>query len=489
MRKRFEQQLTLGIKPISETQILLKCRDDVPALVITLLKIFNTPKYNKKIFWLLEEKILKGKKKTGRKGLDLWQIFVLAQFRLGLNIDYDRLHYMANSDSTLRQLLGIESETGFERKILGYQRILDNVHLLDDETLKKINDVIVEFGHKKVFKKKECVALNVKTDSFVVESNVHFPTDYGLLWDSSRKALDTIEKFTNKYSSIKGWRKLDDWFKSLKNLSKAVGKASASGGKGKTERVKTTTKNYLTKAISFKNKLEKSKSDLLIIDEADLVNLLELERFVILIDKHTNLVDSRIMKGEKIPHEEKLFSIFEEYTEWITKGKKRPNVELGKMLSITTDQYGLILDHYIMENESDSQVVLPIADRVLMKYKINSWSFDKGFWHKDNKWLLKTAVEKVIMPKKGKRNMQETEEEHTPAFKKLKNKHSAVESNINELEHRGLDRCHDRGYHGFKRYVGTGITAYNLHRIGKQLIKLELEKQKKNKRRILKSVA
>lgn len=268
-------------------------------------------------------------------------------------------------------------------------------------------------------------------------------------------------------------------------FSRAVGKASASGGKGKEERVKKTTKKYLTKAISFKNKLEKSKSDFLIIDVKDLVNLFALERFVILMDKHINLVERRIIKGEKILHEEKLFSIFEEYTEWITKGKKRPNVELGKMLSITTDQYGLIIDYYIMENESDSQVIIPIVDRVLMKYKIYSWSFDKGFWHKDNKWLLETVVEKVIMPKKGKRNKQEAEEEHTPSFKKLKNKHSAVESNINELEHNGLDRCPDRTYHGFKRYIGMGITAYNLHRIGKQLLRLELEKQKKNKRQRL----
>jgi len=489
MRKRFEQQFQLGFKLISETPVLKKCRDDVPALVIALLKIFNTPKYNKKIFCILEDNILKGKKKTGRNGLNLWQIFVLAQFRLALNLDYDRLHYMANSDSTLRQLLGIETESGFERLGIGYQRIIDNVHLWDDKTLKKINEVIVEFGHKEVFKKKEEVALRVKTDSFVVESNVHFPTDYGLLWDSSHKALDIIELFTNKYPTIEGWRKSNDWFKSLKNLSRAVGRASASGGKGKEERVKKTTKKYLTKAISFKNKLEKSKDDLLIIDVEDLVNLFELERFVILMDKHINLVERRIMKGEKIPHEEKLFSIFEEYTEWITKGKKRPSVELGKMLSITTDQYGLIIDYYIMENESDSQVVLSIADRLLMKYKIYSWSFDKGFWHKDNKWLLGTAVEKVIMPKKGKRNKHETEEEHTPAFKKLKNMHSAVESNINELEHRGLDRCPDRGYHGFKRYVSIGITAYNLHRIGKQLLKLELEKQKKNKQRNLKSAA
>ena len=153
MRKRFEQQLQLGVKPIPETPVLLKSRDDVPALVMALLKIYNTPKYNSKIFSILDEKILKGKKSTGRNGLNLWQIFVLAQFRLALNIDYDRLHCMVYSDSILRQLLGIETETGFERIEIGYQRILDNVHLLDDDTLSKINDVIVEFGHT-VFKKK-----------------------------------------------------------------------------------------------------------------------------------------------------------------------------------------------------------------------------------------------------------------------------------------------------------------------------------------------
>ena len=195
MRKRFEQQMELGVKPISETPVLMKSRDDVPALIRALLEIYNKPEYNKKIFEILENKLLKGKKKTGRKGLTLWQIFVLAQFRLGLNLDYDRLHYMVSSDSTLRQLLGIETESGFKKIEIGYQRILDNLHLLDNETLMQINDVVISFGHKEVFKKKGTQALSFKTDSFVVETNVHFPTDYNLLWDSSRKALDTIEKF------------------------------------------------------------------------------------------------------------------------------------------------------------------------------------------------------------------------------------------------------------------------------------------------------
>jgi len=478
MRKRFEQQLEIGVKLIAETPVLLKSRDDIPALVLALLTIYKTPKYNKHIFNILEDSILKNKKETGRNGLNLWQIFVFSQYRLALNLDYDRLHYMAYSDSTLRQLLGIETESGIPRKEISYQRILDNVHLLDDNTLKKINDIIVEFGHKKVFKKKGTEALFAKTDSFVIESNVHFPTDYNLLWDASKKIISIIDWFVNKYPSTEGWRKSHDWYAVLKNLSRAVGQVSASGGKVKYERVLQASKQYVTKAYALSDKINKTKNSLPLNDIPDLVRALELDRFIELLDKHIDLVERRLIKSEKVPHKEKLFSLFEQYTEWITKGKSRPNVELGKKLSITTDQYGLIIDYHIMENESDSEIVLSTADRVLSRYDINSWSFDKGYWHKDNKWILSTMIPNVIMPKKGKRNKQETQEEHTTKFKTLRNKHSAIESNINELEHSGLDRCPDRGYHGFKRYIGMGIIAHNLQRIGKELLKQEKTAQK-----------
>lgn len=489
MRKRFEQQLEIGIKPISDTPVLLKSRDDIPALVLALLTIYKTPEYNSQVFNILENFIIKGKKATGRKGLNLWQIFVLSQYRLALGLDYDRLHYMTHSDSTLRQLLGIETESGIERRDISYQRILDNIHLLDDGTLKKINDVIVDFGHNKVLKKKGLVALFAKTDSFVVESNVHFPTDYNLLWDASRKVLDITNWFVNKYPSVEGWRKSKDWYSSLKSLSREVGQSSSSGGKGKAERIIQVTQQYVTKATALSDKISKTKDDLPINEQIDLVKILELEHFITLLNKHVDLVERRLIKGEKIPHEEKIFSLFEEYTEWITKGKSRPSVELGKKLSITTDQFGLIIDYHIMENESDSEIVLSTADRVLSKYDILGWSFDKGYWHKDNKWILSTRVPKVIMPKKGKLNKQEDEEEHAKEFKKLRNKHSAIESNINELEHSGLDRCPDRGFHGFKRYIGMGVVAHNLQRIGKELLRQENAALEKDKKKMLSSAA
>ena len=74
------------------------------------------------------------------------------------------------------------------------------------------------------------------------------------------------------------------------------------------------------------------------------------------------------------------------------------------------------------------------------------------------------------MPKRGKRNSQEQAREHQPSFVALRRKHSAIESDINCLEHHGLDRCPDKGLPGFKRYVGFGVLAYNLHKIGQRLL-------------------
>jgi hypothetical protein len=176
-----------------------------------------------------------------------------------------------------------------------------------------------------------------------------------------------------------------------------------------------------------------------------------------------------------------MFSIFETYTEWINKGKSNPSIELGKRLCVTSDQFNLILHHKVMENITDSEIVIEIADDILPKYKTNTWSFDKGFFSKSNKEILQLEVPQVVMPKKGKPNLAELQEERTPSFIKYRKKHSAIESNINELENRGLDKCPDKGYEHFKRYVAIGICAYNLHKIGARILQLKRDLLKKQK--------
>jgi transposase, IS5 family len=481
MRNRFEHQLLIGQRPIEQTPISPKCKDALEELLAALKAIYCNKEYNEKIFCALEKSISKNKNKTGRKGMDLWQIFVMAQVRLCLGASYDRLHNLANNHFALRFLMGVECEYGFKRIQFEYQNIYDNVSLLSDDLIGELNAIILEFGHKEVFKKKETTALHLKTDSFVVESNVHFPTDYNLLWDCVRKCLDTVLGFLDKYDHIEGWRKIANWRQEAKGLMRELGKACGSGGKNKEKRIKEASVKYLAKTRALMAKLTKSVPTLPINDFGDLAAHYVLEHFMALMDKHIDLLHRRLINGETIPHCEKMFSVFEEYTQMVKKGKLHPNVELGKKLAITTDQFNLIIHYQIMEDEQDRDIVINLADRILARHKVSSWSFDKGFWLKANKALLQLEVPTIVMPKLGKRNEQETQEEHSPVFKRLKNKHCAIESNINELENRGLDRCPDRGYHRYKNYIGLGVCAYNLKKIGKALLDQQRTKVKEER--------
>ncbi len=478
MRDRFEQQYSIGQRLIKDTPIKTKHKDKLEELIAALKAIYCHPEYNERLFEILERHLLNNKKKTGRPGMDLWCIFVLSQVRLCMNMDYGWVYNLANNHLSIRWLMGVETEYGFKRTEFSYQNIYDNVTLLSDEMVKEINSLVLEFGHGQVFKKKETAALRLKTDSFVVESNVHFPTDYNLLWDSARKCIETVCVFLGKYNNLTGWRKIKSWKAELKGLMRELGKATASGGKGKEQREASAARSYINKAAALYTKLEKELPQLPIVDNHDLALVISLEYFMQLLLKHIDLVTRRIINGETIPHEEKMFSIFETYTEWIKKGKSRPSVELGKKLAITTDQFDLIVDYQIMDHEQDRDIVIALADRLLTKYKIESWSLDKGFWGKENKQLLQLEIPKVVMPKLGKRNQKEEAEETSRPFRRLKNKHSAIESNINELEHRGLDRCPDRGYPHFKNYISLGVCAYNLKKIGAKLLEEERERLK-----------
>jgi len=474
MRKRFNTETTLGQKIVKDIYVNPKSKNAVDQLVAALKEIYCNEEYNEKIFNAIERHLPPVDCNNGRPGMNLWTIFVLGQLRMSLGFSYEMVHNQANNHMLLRQLLGIDDVFGnvsFE-----YQTIYDNVSLLSDDMLREINDIIVEFGHKEVFKKKETEDLLLKSDSFVVESNVHFPSDYSLLFDCCRKSLDTVTYFLRKYPQITGWRKLKNWNGELKSLCRSVGRASKSGGKNKQENLKRVTTLYLDKCRLLLTKLVSEKKYLPILTQSDLIKYYELDNYIELLIKHIDLLDRRVLKGETIAHTEKMMSIFETYTEWIVKGKTRPSVELGKKISITSDQFGLILYHKVMDHEQDRDIVVEIADNLLSKYKsIFSLSLDKGHWNAENKSLLELEIPMVVLPKLGKRNASEKLIEDGKLFKHLKNKHSAVESNINELEHRGLNRCPDRSYQHFKNYVAMGICAYNLKKIGKKILENQLK--------------
>jgi hypothetical protein len=480
MRKRFDLQLRIGQAPISELYINPKSKNSLDQLIAALKEIYCTPEYNDKIFSIIEKHLPNVDPGNGRPGMNLWTVFVLGQVRMCLGASYDVLHNLSNNHTLLRKLIGIHEVFGEDSFCFEYQNIYDNVSKLSEAMLIEINDVIVAFGHGEVFKKKETTPLRLKTDSFVVESNVHFPTDYNLLGDCSRKCLDTVDFFLKKYPQTEGWRKIKEWRSTLKSKMRAVGRISGGGGKNKQEKLQKAAESYLSKNRLLVQKLLCEKNNLPVCDRLDFAKYYQLEYYIQLMVKHIDLVDRRILKGETIPHAEKMMSIFEDYTEWVVKGKFSPPVELGKKLSITTDQSNLIVHHRVMDGEQDKDIVVEVADAVLHKFEnIFSMSFDKGHWHPDNRALLELEIPHVVLPKLGKRNEKEEEIENSRIFKHLKNKHSAIESNINELEHRGLDRCPDLTYPHYKSYIAMGVCAYNLKKIGKKILENRLKESLK----------
>ena len=153
MRRRFDVQLVLGQTPIERVRIPLKSRDELPPILAGLQWIFQTPEINEEVFALLESKVIAGKKATGRPGLDLWQILVLGDVRLGLDCDYDRLEDLANHHTLLRQILGVSPLPAADEKLFHYKTLSDNVCHLDEELLAQINAIVAQAG-RAVFKKK-----------------------------------------------------------------------------------------------------------------------------------------------------------------------------------------------------------------------------------------------------------------------------------------------------------------------------------------------
>lgn len=480
MRQRFEQQNTFGITPVSEVKFPLRSRDELPPVLKALQYVFITPEINEKVFSLLENKICKGKKKTGRTGMDLWHILVLAVVRHTLDTNWDRLEDMANFHKLLRQILGVHvDQFGIEEIVFRYQTIVDNVSLIDDQLLSDINMLIVTQGYE-LLKKKEDEGLRLKTDSYALQTNVHFPTDLNLLWDALRKCLDTVEKLNAK-TDLQGWRKLKSIRKNIKSLFRNTSQQVFRGRDEKQKKI--IVKSYLQEAEALYQRFSailqnppKSSSPL-----KTLALLQCLEGYMVFVKKQIDLINRRLINGEKIEASEKIHSIFEPHTEWISKGKKNPSVELGHLLLITTDQYQFIVDYKVMENEKDAAQIKPLTERIEKLYpnkKTYSHSFDKGFYSGVNYEILKGSnIENIILPKKGKLNKKEKERESDKTFKALRNAHSAVESNINMLEHHGLNRCPDKGIKNYKRYVGLSVLAYNLHIFGNHLIAEERKKE------------
>ena len=217
--------------------------------------------------------------------------------------------------------------------------------------------------------------------------------------------------------------------------------------------------------------------------ECNMARLLKIEEFISDANKLIDQIERRKFKGETIPHSEKVFFVFERHTEWICKGKAGVRQELGLRISVLKDQHGFILHHHVMEKETDEKVAVLMVEEAKRRFsRLESCSFDKGYYSPSNKGKLATVIPEVYLPKKGRLSQEEKEVEGSSEYVLARRKHSSVESSINALEHSGLDRCPDHGINGFKRYTALSVLARNIQTLGNIIQQKELKRLKRKEK-------
>src|SRR5213593_1383450 len=148
MRRRFNPQPRLDCPPITEVKLNLNCRDEIIPILRALQHLYGEAQLRQELLGLVGKDINEStSRKRGRRGLNYWEITVLAAVRLGCNLDYDKLQDLAENHRNLQRIMGI-SDAQEEKVDFDWRRIEDNLLKLRPETLKQINDLVVAAGHE-----------------------------------------------------------------------------------------------------------------------------------------------------------------------------------------------------------------------------------------------------------------------------------------------------------------------------------------------------
>jgi IS5 family transposase len=476
MRATINRQFSLGQSPLDEIALDDDCRFELIPILAGLQHLYGQPERRQRLLDLVAADILgEADPDRGRDGMSFWQVLVLAVVRQGCDYDYAALRHAANHDGLVRAFLQIGplSDEGFAEKT-----IHENVSKLRPQTLEQIVYLIAEAGHD--LAPQACQ--KVRSDSFVVQTNIHYPTDTNLLLDGIRKLITLSRRLADEYE-LPGWRQAKHLYKKAKRLSRRIGRMAKGRGKNRDEQLKTLYGELIDQA----RRITDRALDLYVATRQAADSLLvgaqreEILRFAVMTDYVASLAERRVLRDETIPHAEKIFSLFEPSTELINRGKRPTPIEFGHRVLVMEDGGGFVVHLEVMGiGVQDVEVLKPamkaVQDR--LNQKIEQASFDRGFWSPENYDALAEMVKLACLPRKGK----PLATEGTPEFEQARRQHAGVESKIGALQSgNGLVRCRDRGDVGYARYVMLAAVARNLQTLGKLLLDQSRERRRKRK--------
>jgi hypothetical protein len=476
VRLAFEEP-RLDCPQVSDVRLNLNCRDEIIPILRALQHLYEDVPARTQLLHLVGQDVNgRSSRRHGRSGLDYWSITVLAAVRLGCNLDYDKLQDLAEQHRNLRLMMGIgdwEEKTQFD-----WRRLRDNLCLLRPATLQKINQLIVAVGHQLAPE----AAKAVRGDSFAVETNIHHPTESSLIADGLRKVAPLAAELAEEHG-LPGWRQHKHLLKNVKDIVREIGRAARAKSQG-ADRCKPGYQQLLELAEDLLGRARQLLQKLVFSATAapaeDLLSAVadnrqqQLLHYLELTEKVCGTARRRVLLGESVPNEEKIFSIFEPHTELIKRGKQPNPIQYGHSVLVIEDAVGFICHYEVLGNGVlDQDAVVPAMTRLQKRLggRIERASFDRGFHTPVNQKKLAKIVAHPCLPKKGRTAGRKQQEEASVEFREARQNHPGVESAIGALQSgNGQERCRDKSENGFDRYVGLGILGRNLQVLGKLLL-------------------
>jgi transposase, IS5 family len=322
------------------------------------------------------------------------------------------------------------------------------------ETWKRVNEVLGRYGVGQGVVNPKVI----RADTTVMESNIHYPTDASLLWDTWRVAARLLKR-ARKISPESVPHRFHA--RKIKKLYLDITRYSKSKSIKRQQQVRTWFRTLIERVAWIVAITTEFCRQFRSSDNFELAALaLELRSFLPAMQQVVDVARRVQVAGERVPASEKVFSIFEPHTELIMRGKHNKPVEFGHMVLLCETAEKFITDYEVYEHkEPDCNLTEPVIRRheKLFGERPVVLAADKGFCPEKSKFEeLAKLVENLAIP----RRMQDFMDKvlaHCQAFR------AGIEGTISGLKRAfRWFRCFFRGFKGFARNVGLGVFCHNL---------------------------
>jgi IS5 family transposase len=398
---------------------------------------------------------------TGRTGLTAAQVLWSLILMRVKNWDYRELRERIADGYTLRHFTDFHSQA--VPKHDAFNRAFNRV---TPDTRQAVNDAVIHAA----------VALGLedgrklRVDTTVVETDVHHPTDNTLLWDSVRvltrlvRKLDAVlpggvGRFTNRTRAAR--RRMYEIQRMTTTQRHRQQVRTYRALITVAEQVVADARAVVTRAGVGR------RLDPLTSAAVDALRG-EITRHCELGDRVVSQARRRVLLGEQVPTDEKLYSIFEPHTDLIKRGKVLKPVEFGHKVFLAESGHGLITQYRVLDgNPADQVHVKPSLDRHAAVFEAapQLYSSDRGFFNDANLQACQTAgVTLTCIPQAGgKRSAEREALETSRAFKRGQRFRAGIEGRISVLfRGRGMKRARVEGRAHFDLFVGAAVLANNL---------------------------